>query len=249
MKIRAILLESSSCYFRHWLRLIPAAIVFSSVVAVPSLVVDPPAGELVSIALSLPVVYVLQAIHIVDSAEERFGHPPTGLGGEIRRLRTRLKALLAAYGLMTLKVALLSIAGVVLYYGLQNAVGIVCAVVVFLWVLFLTARWSVITPVILLEDVGARQAFRRNRQLVHGHTIRVLGIVLVARLVPLIVWLAIDRMAAGAHGSEQVRGFLRDAISVPLADAFVAIVWTSAYFALRSERDEVVEDVATPATA
>jgi hypothetical protein len=238
MKVRAILFESSGSYLRYWLRLVPPAITLSCLAALPGLL-DGGWGALVSIALELPVVFVLQAIHVIDSAETRPGHPLAGLTNKFGPVRTGLKSLLAAYGLMALKLGLLTTPGLILYYGIfkgnpweRNG-----SLIVFgLLYLFLATRWSMIMPVILLEDVGARRAFRRSQQLVRGHTIRMFAVLLVANLVPWVMYALISAVAAAAHGGEQLHEFLR-AASAPLADVFVVIVWTNAYFALRSEHD------------
>lgn len=236
MKVRAVLFESSSSYFRHWLRLVPPAIVLSACAELPALLSDT-WGQLVALPMALSVVWLLQAIHTIDSAETRLGHANAGLPEDLRHLRARLKTLLAAFGLMIVVLVLLFATWEALSEDVldwNTPAGISGVIAVALLFVFLVARWSLVVPVILIEDVRARTAFRRSQQLARGHSVPIFGVLFVAWLVSLVWFLLIEAVATGLVGGGHLHDFVRGGMA-PFADAFVAILWTNAYFALRRE--------------
>jgi hypothetical protein len=252
MKVRSILFESSSMYVRSWLRLVPLAVALSFALAVAALVAGSWA-PLVSTVLTVPVVFVLQAMHVVESAETRAGAAGSAADA-FRHVRSRLKPLLAAVGLTVAKLALLlaafawAVNSAVVDQSIGELVGSVIAFLFFY--LYLTTRWSMVTPVIVLEEVGAWRAFGRSRRLVRGHGVRVFVVLLAAQVVVAIASVVIAyAVGKGIHGSEDLKKFVREVVSEPLTSPFLVLMWTNAYFALRRERHEpdLVVAAAVPA--
>jgi hypothetical protein len=115
--------------------------------------------------------------------------------------------------------------------GLGIALGFVALIVPGL---FLAARWSLVTPVVVLEKLGATDALRRSWELVRGHTWTVLGVVLVTLLLALV-----------AHGvfaavflflPNFLRNWIGGVIANSIVTPFVALAWTTMYFHLRGAK-------------
>jgi hypothetical protein len=111
-------------------------------------------------------------------------------------------------------------------------------VVAFVGLVCLVARWSLLVPVIVLEGVGARKAFRRCGKLVGRHVLGVSLVLLfgsiVYGIVDVVALLAIRASVSGETG----RAFAEKVVSEPLTAPFLALLGTSAYFALREDRDQ-----------
>ena len=115
--------------------------------------------------------------------------------------------------------------------GLGIALGFVALIVPGL---FLAARWSLVTPVVVLEKLGATDALRRSWELVRGQTWTVLGVVLLTLLLALV-----------AHGvfaavflflPNFLRNWIGGVIANSIVTPFVALAWTTMYFHLRGAK-------------
>jgi hypothetical protein len=93
-----------------------------------------------------------------------------------------------------------------------------------------------ISPVIVLEDKGAIEAFGRSRELVRGNGWNVfgaiaiaIGIAIVASIIGTLVlfWLPDD-----------LESFVRSLISNTVIGPFIAAAWTLMYFRLRGDEPE-----------
>ena len=103
---------------------------------------------------------------------------------------------------------------------------------------YLVARWSLLVPVIVLEGVSARASFKRAGRLVGRHVLGVATVLvagsLVYALVDVIATLAIHASVSG----ETSRAFMEKVVSEPLTAPLLALLGTTAYFALREGREQ-----------
>jgi hypothetical protein len=124
-------------------------------------------GFLVSLVLSLTIVFTVFALGVVQAATARTlveldaGHPVTALSAYVQ-LRGNLKGLLGAL-----------LRAVAIVFLLQlTVVGIPLAV-------WLIVRWSLLAQVIALEDRAGFGALHRSAELVRGHWFRVAAFTLL----------------------------------------------------------------------
>ena len=92
MKVRKVLAVSLSLYIRNCWRLVPPAVVLAALPALPILLLPGPIGEGIAALLALPIMFVLQALHVVESAEVREGRPRP-IWKSLAELRPSLKRL------------------------------------------------------------------------------------------------------------------------------------------------------------
>jgi hypothetical protein len=208
--------------------------------ACPILFLPAEIGEGVAAVLALPVMFAVQALHVVESAEVREGRPRP-IWRSAAELRPALKRLVLATLLACVKlVAYFAVFALAAYAALvhQN-LGWLVGVLIggFLGLIYLVARWSLLVPVIVLEDLSARKAFKRCGRLMGRHVLGVLGVLFVGA----IVYAIVDVLALLAiHASvmeESHRAFGEKIVSEPLIAPFLALLGTTVYFALREERE------------
>jgi uncharacterized membrane protein len=106
--------------------------------------------------------------------------------------------------------------------------------------LYLLTRWSMIVPVIVLENRSASEAFGRSWELVRGNAWRMFGLIVITLLAAGIATAILEALFAPLPEffSIWLGGVIANSIVVP----FVATAWTVAYYRLRGE-----EPVAHPA--
>jgi membrane-anchored glycerophosphoryl diester phosphodiesterase (GDPDase) len=101
--------------------------------------------------------------------------------------------------------------------------------------LVLLTYWSMVTPAIVLEKRGVRDALRRSWRLVRGDALRVFVVIVVtvvaATLISVVTTQLLGPLPDGVDNF--VATVLANAITVP----FVALTWTVMYFELRLNRD------------
>jgi hypothetical protein len=246
MKVRTILFESSQGYFRHWFRLVPPALVLALFVALLARLIGGEAeAAAIAALLNVPVLFVLQAIHLHESAAVH-RHRDTTFAQTFAAVRPRLKTLLAAVGLTLLRMLGLGVALVVaiaIAVDRQSMALLVASFVGFyVAYIFLMTRWSMVTPVIVLEELSARKAFKRSKWLVRGHGI---GVFLTIALASLITGIAQVALELALHRHE----LLKEVIAEPATAPFLVLMWTNAYFALRAAHHEPDTLEAVPAPA
>jgi MFS family permease len=240
MKVRKVLADSFRLYVRNCWRLVPPAVILAALPASPILLKPGPIGEGIAALLALPIMFVLQALHVVESAEVREGRPRP-VWKSLAELRPCFKTLL----LMMLLAFVRFVVYLVVFMGAlyeavvhQNrgwAIGIVVAGA--LGLVYLVARWSLLVPVIVLEGVTARKSFKRCGRLVGRRVLRVATVVflgsIVYGIVDVVSLLAIHMSVSDEAG----RAFAEKLITEPLAAPFLALLGTTVYFTLRDERD------------
>jgi hypothetical protein len=137
-------------------------------------------------------------------------------------------AIETTYGRVRPFLVTLFVAGILAGVGI--AVGLIALVVPGL---FLLTRWSVVTPVVVLEKLGAMDALRRSWELVRGNGWTVFGVVVVTLLLALL-----------AHGvfaavflflPDFLRNWIGGLIANSIVTPFIALAWTTMYFHLRGD--------------
>lgn len=240
MKVRRVLADSSSMYVRNCWRLVPPAVVLAALPALPILLLPAPAGEGVAALLAMPIMFVLQALHVVESAEVREGRPRP-IWKSCAELRPSLKPLVLMMVLALVRFIVYVAAFAVAYYEavVHHSLGWTIAVLAggLLGLVYLLVRWSLLVPVIVLEGVSARRAFRRCGRLVGRHVFGVAAVLFVGAVVYGVVDLAALLAVRGLVGSETGRAFGEKVVSEPVTAPFLALLGTTAYFALREERE------------
>jgi hypothetical protein len=171
----------------------------------------------VSLLLSLVGGLLVQGALVEVVRDLREGRPPAPVNEYYDRTRGRLGTLVGA-----------SIA-----YGFGVLVGFLLLVIPGLIAI---ARWSLIVPLVMIEKLGWRDAFRRSSELVRGQTGRVLALVVIADIIVAVVS-SFFSFLPGFVGA-WVGGTVAGAIAVP----FEAYVLTVLYYRLSErERAEVQE--------
>lgn len=175
----------------------------------------------VSLVLELVGGLLVQGalVEIVRDLHE--GRPPAPVGEAYNRTRGRLGTLLGAS----------------LLYGIGVVIGFVLLIVPGL---IAVARWSLVVPLVVIERLGVREAFRRSPELVRGHTGRVLVVVVLANVITSIVGAAIT-LAFGflpTFFAAWIGGAVGGAFAVP----YEAHVLTVLYYKLTEPERPVIPE-------
>lgn len=171
------------------------------------------ATAFVSLALALIGGLLVQGALVEVVRDIHEGRPPAPATEYYQRTRGRLGTLL----------------GTAILYGVGVAIGFVLLVVPGL---IAVARWSLIVPLVMIERLGWRPAFRRSNELVKGRTGRVLGLIVITNVLTAVATLVL-RTAFSAlplFWSGWIGGTVAGALVVP----FEAYVLTVLYYRLRS---------------
>jgi len=171
----------------------------------------------VSLLLSLVGGLLVQGALVEVVRDLREGRPPAPVNEYYDRTRGRLGTLVGA-----------SIA-----YGFGVLFGFVLLVIPGLIAI---ARWSLIVPLVMIEKLGWRDAFRRSSELVRGQTGRVLALVVIADIIVAVVS-SFFTFLPGFVGA-WVGGTVAGAIAVP----FEAYVLTIMYYRLSERERAQVQD-------
>jgi hypothetical protein len=171
----------------------------------------------VSLLLSLVGGLLVQGALVEVVRDLREGRPPAPVNEYYDRTRGRLGTLVGA-----------SIA-----YGFGVLFGFLLLVIPGLIAI---ARWSLIVPLVMIEKLGWRDAFRRSSELVRGQTGRVLALVVIADIIVAVVS-SFFTFLPGFVGV-WVGGTVAGAIAVP----FEAYVLTILYYRLSERERAQVQD-------
>ena len=216
MQISEVLGEAFALYRRLFRRSVVVAGLIFAVVALAQALAARSGTAIalfVSLLLSLVGGLLVQGALVEVVRDLREGRPPAPVNEYYDRTRGRLGTLVGA-----------SIA-----YGFGVLFGFVLLVIPGLIAI---ARWSLIVPLVMIEKLGWRDAFRRSSELVRGQTGRVLALVVIADIIVAVVS-SFFTFLPGFVGA-WVGGTVAGAIAVP----FEAYVLTILYYRL-SERERV----------
>ena len=111
--------------------------------------------------------------------------------------------------------------GALLFYGIGVGLGLLLLVVPGL---LIAARWSLLVPVIVLEERGLAEARDRSTKLVQEHTWVVLGVVLIT--FALCAWpILIDVFVADGFLAHALVGLVASVLIVPFFATVTAVVY------------------------
>ena len=210
MRISEVLGEAFAVYRRLFRRsVVVAGLIFAVVSLAQALAAR--TGTLLALAVSLVLSLVggllVQGALVEVVRDLHEGRAPAPINVYYNRTRGRLGTLLGASFM----------------YGLGVFFGLILLVVPGLIAI---ARWSVIVPLVMIEGLGWRDAFRRSSELVRGQTGRVLALVIIANVVTGIVG-SLFSVLPGFLGA-WIGGTIAGAVAVP----FEAHVLTVLYYRL-----------------
>jgi hypothetical protein len=122
--------------------------------------------------------------------------------------------------------------------GIGIAIGFVLLIIPGL---ILLTIWSVVAPVVVVENPGVFAAFGRSRELVRGNGWQVFGVIVLVYLILIVISLAGAAIGAplGDVGRAVVN-WLVTALTAPMAAVVAAVL----YFRLRALKNEATTDAA-----
>jgi len=213
--------EAWGLYKRFWRHFVPIALVIYLIVAAASLVLVVAlgwVGAVIAALFSIAGTFWLQGAIAEAVADVRDGRVDLSIGDTLRKISPKIARLVGA--------------------GLLAALGIIGGFILFIVPgLILLTWWVLISPVIVLEDKGAIEAFGRSRELVRGNGWNVFGAIVIA------VGIAIAASIVGTlllfWLPDAIESFLRSLISNTVIGPFIAAAWTLMYFRLRGEEPAV----------
>lgn len=224
MTVGGVLSEAWQLYRRFFARFfLTAAAVFVVINLFSAIAADARAGaadavagfwSLIGILATLVGSLWVQGALTATVADVRDGRPDEGVEATYRRVRPSLVPLLLA-GILA---------------GLGIALGLVLLIVPGL---FLLTRWVLVTPVVVLERLGATDALRRSWQLVRGHGWSVFAVIVVTVLLALVaqgLFLGLF-LFLPTFLQNWIGGLVANSLVTP----FLALAWTLMYFHLRGE--------------
>jgi hypothetical protein len=169
---------------------------------------------LVGLVVSLVGSLWVQGALTATVADVRDGRADDGIETTYRRVRPTLLPLLVA--------------------GLLAGIGIVLGLVALVVPgLLLLTRWVLVTPVVVLERLRAREALRRSWNLVKGQSWTVFGVIVVTILIGVIAQIVF--VAAFAFLPDFLQNWFGGLVANSIVTPFVALSWTLMYFHLRGD--------------
>jgi hypothetical protein len=123
--------------------------------------------------------------------------------------------------------AVTPVLGQLILVGIIAGIGIVIGfVLIIIPGLFLITIWSVVAPVVVLENPGALAALSRSRELVRGNGWQVFGVILVLYIVVGVVSFIIEAAADSAgSGAGIVVRVIVGVLTAPLASLAAAVLY------------------------
>jgi Membrane domain of glycerophosphoryl diester phosphodiesterase len=220
MSVGAVLNRSLDVYQRFFWRLVvTAAVVYVALDLVRAIVASADVEreetlallQLLSISLSIVGFFWLSGALVEAVQDVRDGKIDTTIGELFARTRPRLPSLIGA--------------------GLVAGVAILAGLLLIVPGLYLLTRWSLLTPVIVLEGRPAREAFRRSWELVQGNGWRVFAVIAVT-LVATILLSGIVQQGFASLLPDFLGLWLGGLVADSLVAPFAAVAWTVMYFEL-----------------
>jgi hypothetical protein len=202
---------------RHFISI--AAIVYVAVALITLILVAAldVFGALIAALVSIVGVYWVQGALVRAVEDARDGRVDLSLGETFAKVQPNLPAIIIA--------GLLAALGIALGFVLLIVPGLI-----------LMTIWSLIVPVIVLENRRATESFGRSRELVRGYGWQVFGIILLTLLLLIAVGIVVEILLSFAD--ESVRATISNIVSGALTAPFLACTWTLLYFRLREVQAE-----------
>ncbi|CAN5643576.1 hypothetical protein BH24ACT26_BH24ACT26_10680 [soil metagenome] len=213
-----VISEAWDLYKRHWRHLIPIAAAVYLAVAVLTLLLselNSVVGAIIATVLSIIGLYWVQGALTRAVQDIRDGKADLSIGDTFRSVASKIGPIAVASILA----------------GIAIGIGFVLLIVPGLYLLTI---WSLIVPVIVLEDVGAMTAFARSRELVRGRGWNVFGVVVLTFLILFAFGIVLSIVLAFLDGS--MRNFVSNIVSGSLTAPLIALTWTLVYYRLSEGR-------------
>jgi len=207
--------EGWAIYKRFWRHLLPIAFVVLVIISLVTLLLRGAGavGAIGAFIVAIVCLYLVQAALVEAVADVRDGRADLTLTATLASVVGRLGSILVASIL----------AGIAIGIGL----------IIFLAPgLYLLTIWSVIIPVIVLEEVGALDSFGRSRELVRGYGWTVFGVILITFLINIAAHIVVALIVSGL--SDAISSYLTSVIADTLVTPFAAAVLTAMYFRLKA---------------
>jgi hypothetical protein len=201
-----VISESWGLYQRHWQHLVPIAAVIYVGLGLITLIVAalvPLVGALVAAIVSMVGVFWVQGALTRAVQDIRDGRADLSVGDTFKSVGDRI------------------VAGIAIFFGFLLFI---------IPGLYLVTIWSLIVPVIVLENAGAIDSFGKSRSLVKGNGWNVFGVVVLTFLILLAFGLLLGLILSPLDAS--IRGFVSNIVSGALTAPFVALTWTLVYYRL-----------------
>lgn len=207
--------EGWEIYKRFWRHLLPIAFVALLIISSVTLFLRGAGalGAIGALVVSIVGIYLVQAALVEAVADVRDGRADLSLAETLSSVLPRLGSIILAS----------LVAGIAVAFGfvLLIAPG-----------LFLLTIWSMIIPVLVLEQVGAFDSFGRSRELVRGYGWTVFGVILIMFLINIAAHIVVAVIVSGL--SDSISSYLTSVIADTLVTPFAAAVLTAMYFRLKA---------------
>ncbi|MFN2555431.1 MAG: hypothetical protein ABR592_00930 [Nitriliruptorales bacterium] len=211
---QGVISEAWALYKNHWQHLLGIALVVYLILAVLSLVLAATlawVGTILAALLGLVGVYWLQGALVRAVEDVRDGRVDLSMGE--------------------------TFSGVQPFIGRITGASILASLAIFVGLflllapgLFLLTIWSVLVPVIVLENRSMMGAFGRSRELVRGWGWSVFGLIVLTYLILMVAGIVIGLLTTPF--GETAGSFLSNLISGTVTGPFVAATWTLLYYRL-----------------
>lgn len=210
---------------------------------------------LLALGVLLAVINLLATAAVTRAAADIYGGRQTPVREILIGALRRLPSVLAAHLLYLLAIFAVVMVGLAFSFGFfaggagggaMAFIGLVVVVGAVAAALFVTVRWSLLMPALMVEDAGAMQALGRSWRLVAGSGWRVLGYLLAIGLVVGLAGAVVIELGSALLGRTAVtldgtallaHGLLSAAVTIVLAPV-LPIALTLLYFDLRWRRDK-----------
>jgi hypothetical protein len=226
----AVIREAWELYKAHWQHLLPIALVVYVILGLINWILIAALGwfgALLGSLIGIIGLFWLQGALVEAVSDIRDGRADLTIGQTFSRAQQHIGRL--------------AVAGILA--GLAIAVGLLLLIVPGLYLLTI---WSVIIPVIVLENRAIMEAFGRSRELVRGNGWNVFGLIVIGFLILLAAGIVLGILLFWLPGD--FGGFLRSVISNTITVPFVALALTILYFRLR-ELEQARATAEVPAAA
>jgi hypothetical protein len=210
-----VISEAAALYRRHWRHLVPVAALIYVAIALVTLILSGVLevfGALVASVLSFIGLFWVQGALTRAVQDIRDGRADLSIGETFRSVQGKVGP----------------IAGASILAGIAIAIGFALFIVPGL---FLLTIWSLIVPVIVLDNSRALESFGRSQGLVRGNGWNVFGVVVLTFLI--LVGFGIVLGVVLSPVDDPARSFLSNIVSGTLTTPFVALTWTLVYYRLR----------------
>lgn len=222
--------EAWTFYKAHWRHFIPIAFVVYILLNLFTLFLALLLGWLGIIAgvfVSIAGIFWLQGALVTAIEDVRDGKADLSLGETLAHIRPRLNTL--------------ALAGILAAFGIT--IGFILLIIPGF---FLLTIWSLIVPVIVLENSGVMDSFGRSRELTRGNRWGVFGRIIVTVLITAIAG-AIVSVITQAILPDEIDEYVANVVGSSVTAPFAALVWTLMYYRLRQAREPATAAAPAPA--